>query len=174
LAQVYGIVRQHEGYIEVSTRHGQGTSFFVFLPALESPQPRAEEISEISSLQGLGETILIVEDDQATREALQSLLEARQYHVIVAQDGQEAVQLFQQMQGEIQLVVSDMVMPRMGGLELYHTLRSRWPEVQMLLMTGHPLDLEAQNELGSGEVHWLQKPFPVQEFHQAVRKLLDQ
>ncbi len=121
---------------------------------------------------GEGETVLVVEDDTATREALQYLLESQNYNVYTAQDGIEALKLYDQTGKHFDLVVSDIVMPGMGGLMLYSVLREREPNLRMLFITGHPLELENQTLLEESRLNWLQKPFSMQEFISAIRLAL--
>ena len=119
LAQVYGIIRHHEGYIDVASKPGQGTTFIIYLPVLENP-PVATLVAEtVQSLTGQGETILVVEDDEITREAICALLQANQFDVITAGNGLHALEIFQNKANQIALVISDVVMPVMGGVELY-------------------------------------------------------
>ena len=171
LAQVYGIIKQHDGYIDVSSQAGAGTTFQIYLPML-GRQEQAEPLLTGAQIYGHGETVLVVEDDTATRQALQALLEAHDYRVVTASDGKEALVRYEEAPGSVSLVVSDIVMPEMGGVALYRTLRKRWPGLKMLFVTGHPLDKDSQALLEHGEVHWLQKPFSVQEFNQTVQVLL--
>ena len=117
--------------------------------------------------------LFVVEDDEVTRTAMQALLEAQNYRVITAGDGGEALNLYEQNPDGIALLVSDVVMPKMGGVALYRALRERWPQVKMLLVTGHPLQEENQALLEENRVCWMQKPFSVPDFCQAVNVLLD-
>jgi CheY-like chemotaxis protein len=137
------------------------------VPAEEAPlQPLSPE------LKGAGETVLVVEDDWVARDALQSLLEAYDYRTMVASNGIEALQVYARKGEGIAAVVSDVVMPEMGGVALYHALRAKRPEIKMLLITGHPLDPEDQILLEEGQVHWMQKPFNVTDFIYHLRDLL--
>ena len=172
LAQVYGIVRQHDGYIDVQSQPGRGTSFIIFLPAIEKAEESLRPVEQPRPLGGEGQSILVVEDDTSTRQALQVLLETVGYRTLVATNGVEALQLVEQSQAPIHLVISDMVMPQMGGLELYQTLKLKHPEIKMLLITGHPIDDMNQTLLEKGKVHWLQKPFTVQGLNLAIQGLL--
>jgi CheY-like chemotaxis protein len=172
LAQVYGIIKQHDGFIDVKTKVGHGTSFIIYLPALDEPKIQIEAPETRVRLNGVGKTVLVVEDDPATREALQALLEAHQYQVETARNGLEAMQIIESTSRGIDLVVSDVVMPIMGGVALYKNIRERWPELKVLLVTGHPLEGENQEMLEKGKVNWLQKPFSAQAFNQAVFALL--
>jgi signal transduction histidine kinase/CheY-like chemotaxis protein len=175
LAQVYGIIKQHGGSIDVLSQVGIGTSFVIYLPALALPTDLyTSEGSLPEENQGQGETILLVEDDWAARNALECLLTTQNYRVLSATNGNEALQIYTQAYETVQLVVSDIVMPEMGGVELYHALRARRPGLKVLFITGHPLSEENQSLLEEGQVSWLQKPFSVHEFGQAVRRLIDE
>jgi GAF domain-containing protein/ActR/RegA family two-component response regulator len=172
LAQAYGIIKQHDGHIDVHSQVGAGTTFHIYLRAQNplkeadtSPRPAAE-------LKGGGELLLVVEDDPAARDAMRALLEDYNYQVLMASNGAEALEIFDLRAGSIRLVVSDVVMPVMGGVELYQALRERWPQLKVLFVTGHPIREQDQQILQKGKVHWLQKPFPVLEFSQAVYNLL--
>jgi PAS domain S-box-containing protein len=174
LAQVYGIIKQHGGSIDVLSQVGMGTSFIIYLPALALPTElyRSDDCW-LEESQGQGETVLLVEDDWAARHALESLLATQNYHVLTAANGNEALQIYTQADGAVQLVVSDIVMPEMGGVELYHALRAHHPDLKVLFLTGHPLSEENQAILEEGQVVWLQKPFSVHEFGRAVRRLIE-
>jgi signal transduction histidine kinase/ActR/RegA family two-component response regulator len=174
LAQAYGIIKQHEGYIEVHNRLGEGASFEIYLPALPVPQVPVFEPVEAPEKNGQGEVILVVEDDAVTREAFQALLEAQNYLVLTAGNGVEALELYKKHIDGIDLVISDIVMPEMGGIALYQQLRERFPNMKMLFVTGHPLQEESQTMLSEGGVSWLQKPFSVPDFSQAVQILLSE
>ena len=172
LAQVYGIIRHHDGFIDVQSVNGAGARFTIYLPAMQEGA-REDRLTQIEArFSGHGETILVVEDDPATREALQALLEANEFNVLTAKDGIEALKCFEDQHEQIELVISDVVMPGLGGVDLYHQLKVSWPEARMLFVTGHPLDEHNQALLERGNVHWLQKPFSVREFNQAVQLLL--
>ncbi|PWH18060.1 MAG: hypothetical protein DDG59_06755 [Anaerolineae bacterium] len=174
LAQVYGIVKQHGGYIDVHSQPSVGTTFTIYLPALL--QPSKEVITEQPSLlvDGKGKTALVVEDDPATRNALKALLEAQNFTTLTAADGSQALEVWETYREQIDLLISDIVMPRMGGIELYQTLKTKQAQLKMLLITGHPLTEEYRTALEGGQIHWLQKPFSIPEFNQAIRTLFEQ
>jgi two-component system cell cycle sensor histidine kinase/response regulator CckA len=115
---------------------------------------------------------LLVEDDYSTREAMRTLLEEYNYFVLTASNGAEALRIYESKGKNIALVISDLVMPEMGGVKLFQTLRGRWPEVKILFVTGHPMQEEERAVLEQGNVHWLQKPFSVKMFNEAVRSIL--
>jgi GAF domain-containing protein/CheY-like chemotaxis protein len=172
LAQAYGIVRQHDGYIDAHSVVGEGTTFHIYLPA-QLPINEDIDIPDLNSdTIGSGETLLLVEDDYSTREAMKTLLEDSNYRVLTAADGEEALEIYERQADGIALVISDMVLPVMGGIDLYQTLRERWPEVKMLFITGHTVKEQDQEMLESSNVHWLRKPFSVGIFNEAVYSFL--
>ena len=173
LAQVYGIIKQHDGSIEVHSQPGKGASFIIYLPALEINETQSLSSLEQNDVKGSGATVLLVEDDQAARDALRDLLEYQNYRVLTASNGNEALSVYSQSNPSVDLVVSDIVMPEMGGFDLYQALQQHQPQIKILFITGHPLDSENQGLLEKGRVHWLQKPFSIREFNQAVNSLSD-
>jgi CheY-like chemotaxis protein len=174
LAQVYGIIKQHDGYIDVKSRVGHGTVFTIFLPALTTPKIEEQAAEPRLQISGAGKTVLVVEDDIATREAIHALLEAHHYAVVSANNGLEALDHLEDNHKGVDLIVSDVVMPQMGGLALYRTVSELWPNIKILFITGHPLGGESQKLLEKGNVMWLQKPFSAQSFNQAVYTLLQE
>ena len=173
LAQVYGIIRQHDGFIDMRSTVGDGTQAIIFLPLEDSAEhdPGAELRSE--RVDGEGRLVLVVEDDPTTRSALEALLTAHNYRVLAAANGEHALDIYAEHADEVVLIVSDIVMPNMGGLELYNNLLIRWPSTRILFVTGHPLDNDNQALLEAGNVCWLQKPFSVREFIEAVETLIN-
>ena len=173
LAQVYGIIKQHDGFIDVHSQPGKGTEFTIYLPAILEPKIDRKQTEPLTSLDGAGKAVLVVEDDQATLAALRALLEAKNYDVITASNGSEALRQFERSGDMISLIVSDVVMPQMDGLALYKALQDLAPEMKILFITGHPLEGENQALLERGDVHWLQKPFSAREFTRVIQNLLE-
>ncbi len=171
LAQVYGIVKQHGGYIDVESKLGYGTTFTIYLPVLAEPEQEANDEQPTELVDGAGKVVLVVEDDEATRAALKTLLEVQQYTVLTASDGKNALDILEHTTQKIDLVISDIVMPKMGGLELFQIIQNKNPSIQMLMITGHPMKEENRVILEKGNVHWLQKPFSIQDFNQAILEL---
>jgi CheY-like chemotaxis protein len=175
LAQVYGIIKGHGGFIEVYSQPGDGTIFSIYLPALDAPEieaPGRDTLADQSI--GSGQAILLVEDDQAARDALQILLQQQNYLALTASNGLEALQVLGQTTQPVDLVISDIVMPEMDGVELYRVLHSQQPELKVLFITGHPLDETSQSLLQGGQVHWMQKPFSASSFNHMVKGLLEE
>ncbi len=157
LTQVYGIVSSHDGFIDVKTQVGVGTTFLIYLPAL--PMPEASQAAAMDDLPlGHGETILVVEDNAAARAAIVATLELLDYRVLQAENGKVALQVFAEHRQEIALVLSDLVMAEMGGKALAQVLHQQDPTVRVVVMTGHPLteDREALRDIGV--LAWIQKP----------------
>jgi two-component system cell cycle sensor histidine kinase/response regulator CckA len=122
--------------------------------------------------EGKGQTILVVEDDTSARRALAEVLEMMDYKVITAKNGREALDLFDESNGSIDLVLSDIVMPRMGGAALYAQLKKRRPDIKMVVMTGYPKKEEDWKLLEDGMVYWVQKPFQVSTIVETIRLAL--
>jgi len=172
LAQAYGIIKQHDGFIDAHSVVGEGTTFHIYLREQESVEQESSLVEQLDEMQGGNETLLLVEDDYSTREAMRTLLEEYNYQVLTASNGAEALRMYEKKEKNIALVISDLVMPEMGGVALFQTLQDRWPEVKILFVTGHPMREEERAILEQGNVHWLQKPFSVKVFNEAVRSIL--
>ncbi len=175
LAQVYGIVKQHEGYIDLITEVGAGTIFTIYLPLLntasDEPLPNGQAL-----VRGDGETILMVEDNFAIRQALVASLELLGYHVLTAADGRQALEVWAAHGESIALVLSDVVMPAMGGIELFHALRQQAPALRFVLLTGHVLADRQEVQLGElkeqGLTAWIQKPPSLRQLAETVAQAL--
>jgi two-component system cell cycle sensor histidine kinase/response regulator CckA len=173
LAQVYGIVTQHEGHIDFTTQPDQGTTFAIYLPALVTGPSRATAVESEALSQGQGQTILVVEDDASARKALAESLKTLNYRVLEAANGRQGLDVFDQHAGAIDLVVSDVVMPEMGGRPLLHALRERDPAVRVILLTGHPLDEREFEDLHAlGLRGWMLKPLSLEKLAQTVAEAL--
>jgi PAS domain S-box-containing protein len=175
LAQVYGIVKQHEGFIEVETAEGEGTTFSIYLPALRAQETRdsATPGGTASGMRG-GQVILLVEDDPEVLGVGKALLEHLGYAVLTAPTGREALELYDGHQAEIGLVLLDMVMPEMGGLELFDELKARDSEVRVVLVTGYPLGEQGDLLLQRGILDWVQKPLDLNRLSETVSRALDE
>jgi signal transduction histidine kinase/CheY-like chemotaxis protein len=172
LAQVYGIIKQHGGEILVESQVGHGTRFTLYFPAT-SEAGHVMEASPAAAALGGHETILVVEDESSLRNAVREVLSDLGYHVLLAGDGLEAEAIVEQMGEQIQLVVSDMVMPRMGGVQLYQLLKGKNPALPIILTTGYPLDTAGRELLMQEPVDWLQKPYRVNTLAKRIRAMLD-
>lgn len=172
LAQVYGLVNQHEGHIAVETEVGKGTTFRLFWPALPAMQSQPLTHTTTEIIEGQGENILVVEDDDLVRAALVEVMETLGYHAIEAANGQAALALYEQYAGKIALVLSDWVMPAMGGLELVQALQTRDPALKVLMLTGHPLSQETRETVPANVIGWTLKPPSLEQLARDLRKAL--
>jgi nitrogen-specific signal transduction histidine kinase/ActR/RegA family two-component response regulator len=176
LAQVYGIVRQHEGHIGLETQVGQGTTFRIYLPACAEKEAQGGMRGISTAPRGEGETILFVEDEERLRQGGQAILESLGYCVLTAANGREALELYVAAcaadHPEIDLVITDLVMPEMGGEALIRKLREMDPHLRVLAITGYVLadDLEKLKE--TGILGTIQKPFEVDALAEAIRRAL--
>jgi len=188
LAQVYGIVEQHDGHICVESQVGRGTTFTIYLPALVVPRPEALTQEERVLTAGGGETILVVEDDPVTREALRDGLERLNYRVLEAVNGRDALEVYRSAEGtcpepcperdegqgrRIDLVLTDMIMPEMGGRELIQELRKMNPCLKVVAVTGYMLTRVLQELKEGGHLEVIHKPLDVNTLSQVIRQALD-
>ncbi len=172
LSQVYGIVQQHEGHIYVTTQVGQGTTVDIYLP-LQQTQAPPVDLQPVKICQGNNQTILLVEDEPGVLAVGQAMLERLGYRVLAARHGQEALELYPAHQSEIDLVLTDMVMPQMNGVNLFFALRAKNPGVKVVLMTGYPLlGEDAEALLAQGMVDWIQKPIMVASLAEVISRAL--
>lgn len=174
LAQVFGIITSHQGQIDVTTQPEQGTTFTLYLPALTASRPVSSLPADADLPLGHDELILVVEDNLTTRAAIVESLEMLQYRTLAAANGKEALQLFEQYHAAIALVLSDMVMPEMGGRALVLALRQRAPTIQIVVMSGHPLDQESDTLRTVGVNAWIQKPPDILQLAQTIADALRQ
>ncbi|MGH8102907.1 MAG: ATP-binding protein, partial [bacterium] len=173
LALVYGIVKQHKGFLNVYSEPGEGTTFHIYLPLEE--KGFAEKPAEVRpKARGGNETILLAEDDPMLCELVQATLAAWGYKVILAKDGEEAVRVFEQEQGRIALVVMDIVMPNMGGPEAYDRMVAGSPGLKTIFTSGYaPDSAQLKRVLSQRAVALIQKPFSPKALVAKVRELLD-
>lgn len=172
LAQVYGIVKQHEGHIDVVTDVGQGTTFNLYLPARPVQPPKAPAHEKQAPIQGQGETVLLVEDNAALRDALAGILEELNYRTLQAASGRQALAVLEQRAGEIALVLSDLVMPEMGGQALFHALRQRGLTLPVVILSGHPAEDELKALQAQGLAGWMLKPPDARQLGQLLAQVL--
>jgi signal transduction histidine kinase len=173
LATVYGIVKQHGGFVTVDTQPGRGTTFRVYLPVAWGVID-ATEAGPVDQLLAGTETILVAEDNDAVREMVHEVLAAHGYKVILATNGQEAVRLFTSRVNEIQLVLLDVVMPGLTGPIACSQIRAIKPQVPVILTTGHTTETASLEGLCAGEgIGFLQKPYIPSALRRTVRDMLN-
>ena len=177
LAQVYGIVKQHRGELHVETELNHGTTFQIYLPAYAENHVREGETDTDTDTaeaipQGRGETILFVEDEDRVRDAGERVLQSLGYRVLTASDGREALEVLKNSSG-VELVLTDMIMPEMGGRELIQRLKQVAPGVKALVMTGYTIQEDVQALRDSGFADIIYKPLEVGMLGRTVRRILD-
>jgi two-component system, cell cycle sensor histidine kinase and response regulator CckA len=173
LAMVYGFVKQSGGHIEVDSEVGSGTTFKVYLPHTDEAVPSGRSSQDLVMPTGNTETILLVEDQEAVRSFARHVLLAEGYTVLEARDGEEAFQVAQQRQGPIHLLVTDVVMPRMGGRPLADLLARDRPEIRVLFVSGYTDETITRYGVPEAGRAFLQKPFTPVRLAQKVREVLD-
>jgi len=171
LSIVYGIIKQHDGSVLVSSKPGKGTTFNIYLPLIEGRVVR-EEATMSAPLAGGMETLLVAEDEEVVRVFLKRILEKAGYHVIVAGDGEEAVARFRE-HDDISLVLSDVVMPRKNGKEILAEIKKIKPEMKMIFISGYTADIMHQKGIIEEGVEFIPKPFAKNNLLQKIRAVLD-
>ncbi|MBN1396497.1 MAG: response regulator, partial [Bacteroidetes bacterium] len=174
LSVVFGVVQSHNGFIDVESEEGKGTSFKIFLPMSSTIIPVKEKKAETyEDISGGHETLLVVEDEEALLTSLQMMLDEKGYKVLTAGDGLTAINIFKEKKNEIDLVVTDFGLPGMTGLEVSRQTKNIKPEQLVILATGY-LDPEMKSELQrAGVMHFLFKPYDVVEVLKTVREVID-
>lgn len=171
LASAFGIISNHAGFIDVTSKVGQGTTFTIYLPASE--KPAAAEKAVDPGLHLGDETILLVDDEEMVTEVGKLLLERLGYTVITAGSGREALGLYGREKNSIDLVILDMIMPGFSGSETFDRLKALNPDVKTLLSSGYSLNGQATDILNRGCNGFIQKPFNVNELSLKIREVLD-
>jgi len=173
LSMVYGIVKQSEGYIWVYSEPGKGTTLKLYFPQHEEGvPPPVERSAEVQPLEGT-ETILVVEDDDALRKLTIALLQSTGYRVLEADNGESAMKVVQNSDESIDLLLTDVLMPVMGGVDLSAQLRKSQPSLKVLLMSGYPGDLIARQRGSETDMVLIEKPFTRQWLLSKIRAVLN-
>jgi PAS domain S-box-containing protein len=171
LASAYGIIKNHSGFISVFSKPNQGATFYIFLPAtdktleVQPPKPSAEPKS------GSG-TILLIDDEEIVIESVGCMIEHLGYRLIAARSGKEAIQTYDTLGGDIDLVILDMIMPDMNGSETFDRLKAINPNVQIILSTGYSADGQANEILKRGCQGLITKPFTLGELSEKLSRIL--
>jgi len=174
LATVYGIVKQHQGWIELDSHVGKGTTFLIFIPRSTTAPSGAEKATTSITVKGGNETILLVEDERPVRELVARVLEHYGYKVYQANTGAEALEIWGRFRKEIQLVLTDLVMPNnMNGRELAEKMWTEAPGLKVIFTSGYSADIVGKDFKLQPELNFLQKPYQPQTLALTVRRCLD-
>ena len=171
LASAYGIINNHRGIIKVQSEKGEGTTFSIYLPAIEETIKQESEVPK--GLPPDQETVLLVDDEEMIIEIGKEMLEKMNYKVLTTRRGAEAVVMFKDNKDIIDLVILDLVMPDMGGGETYDKMKEINPDVKVLLSSGYSMNGEASAILARGAAGFIQKPFSMKDLASKVRVILD-
>jgi len=172
LSIVYGIIKQHGGYISISTQPGFGTSFSIYLPMV-SEQVKTVGNAPRPAPDGGKETLLVVEDDPAVRCLVESVLKAFGYTVLMAESGEEAIELFEKHRQRIDLALIDVIMPKMNGKQLCEALRQQSPRLKVLFLSGYTADLIKDKGILVEGIDILMKPAKPTDLAKKIREMLD-
>jgi CheY-like chemotaxis protein len=172
LATVYGVIKQHRGFIEVHSKENKGSTFDLYFPRTYSKQAVTQSDSGMITVQG-SETILLVEDEKLVLELVRQTLEADGYQVLACNDPAEAVERVAKYEEEIDMVVTDIVMPGMNGRVLYEKISELRPNLKVLYMSGYAANAIINRGMVEPGIHYIQKPFSVAAISKKVRDVLD-
>jgi two-component system cell cycle sensor histidine kinase/response regulator CckA len=172
LASAYGIIKGHGGVIAVESKIGVGSTFHIYLPATEKAVIKEKKKSEEIYLGH--ETILLVDDEEVITDVSREILETLGYTVMVAGSGREAIEIYKQHHGKIDLVIMDMIMPQMSGGETFDVLKNINPDIKVILSSGYSLKGQAAKIIERGCRAFLQKPFSIKDLSKKVRSVLDE
>jgi CheY-like chemotaxis protein len=173
LAMVYGTIKQHTGFIEVQSEPGEGTTFKIYLPSAGPALAQPAEKKKPAVLSGT-ETVLLVEDDDAVRKVSRAMLEDLGYRVIEAIDGDDAIRLFAEYKDAVDLVLSDIIMPKQTGIDVQNELKKIKPDIKVLFVSGYTADTLTQKGFIETGISFIPKPLRLDSLSKKIREVLDE
>ena len=173
LASVYGIIKGHGGHINVYSEKGQGTTFTIYLPASAQREVESEVRHALATVQKGQETVLLIDDEEMIIDVARGLLGELGYTVMAARSGPEALEVYRQNSGRIDMVIMDMIMPGLGGGETFDRLKRINPNVKVLLCSGYSVNGQASKIMDRGCDGFIQKPFTLKQLSAKIREVLD-
>jgi PAS domain S-box-containing protein len=173
LSMVYGIVKQHDGYITVYSELYKGTTFRIYLPLMKTEVKETALLSPSTPSKGGSETVLLAEDDGGVRSIMKKILEEAGYKVIEAVDGEDAINTFLANKDTVQLLIFDVIMPKKSGKEAYHQIKKIRPEIKSLFLSGYTADIILRKGVLEEGLHFISKPAPPDKFLKTIREILD-
>jgi CheY-like chemotaxis protein len=171
LPSAYGIIKNHGGIINVFTEKGEATTFDIYLPALEKKVTKQQELP-VKALKG-EENVLLVDDEDMIIDVGQEMLKVLGHGVFTARSGRKAIEVYEANKEKIDIVILDMIMPEMGGGEVFDRMKEINPNIKVLLSTGYSIDGQAKEILARGCLGFMQKPFNLKDLSQKLRGILD-
>jgi len=172
LATVYGIVKHHNGLIHVYSEQGKGTTFKVYIPIVERPAETVGTKIETRAVGG-SETILVAEDEEMVRGLVVRVLRGAGYSVLAANNGEEALRIFEEHDGDIHLALLDVMMPKLGGREVMERIQVKSPHIRFLFSSGYSENAVHTNFVVKEGFHLISKPYRTPELLRAIRQVLD-
>ena len=173
LAMVYGIVKSHNGYIMCYSEPDEGTIFKIYFPVIKKETESLEQKEEIFPIKGGNETILLVDDEEAIRELGKDILARFGYTVLMASDGETALEIYRENKKEISLVILDIIMPGMGGRKCLEELLKINPELRIIIASGYSMNGPSKEILKAGAKGFIGKPYNINQILKGVRETLD-
>ena len=171
LASVYGIIKGHGGFIDVYSEEGHGTTFKIYLPAVEEETIEEKDLPE--RLSNGTETVLLADDEDEIIDVSQAVLKKLGYEILIARGGKEAIKVYRKNRKKIDIVILDMIMPDMGGGDVYDRLKEINPKIRVLLSSGYSIDGQASEILARGCNGFIQKPFNLKQLSRKIGEVLD-
>jgi len=171
LPSAFGIVKNHGGTILVQSKKGSGSTFHVYLPASMKSIPKAGTSDDGPA--GGSETILLIDDEEMILEVATQMLATLGYTVLASKGGTQALEVFRENRGRIDLVILDMIMPRMSGGKVFEALRELDPQARILLSSGYSIDGQAKELMEQGCLGFIQKPFSIEDLALKLRQVLE-
>jgi two-component system, cell cycle sensor histidine kinase and response regulator CckA len=170
LACVYGIIKNHEGFITVDSKENEGSTFSIYLPASEKKIINGLELVKNNKN---SPTVLLIDDEHMIVEVGREILGILGYNVLTAGSGEKGIEVYRQNKEQIQIIILDMVMPSMGGAETYYRIKEINPDIRFLLSSGYSVDKEASKILDGGRNGFIQKPFTIDQLSEKIEKIFD-
>jgi CheY-like chemotaxis protein len=173
LATVYAIVKQHGGQISCTSEVGKGSTFKIFLPASKAAAPQLPPPVRPGTPNQQNAVILLAEDEEILREFANLILRKHGFHVLTARDGIEALKVAEQYKGPLDVLFTDVVMPRMGGAELFRRFTEQHPNIPVIFTSGYPRSILVESGLeDNDDYQFLQKPYTTQTLLEKIRSVL--
>jgi DNA-binding NtrC family response regulator len=173
MAIIYGIIQQHNGYITVYSEKERGTTFRIYLPLIVEEIKEVHGTREAEPPPGGTETILLAEDEVTVRELHKMILQEAGYKIVEALDGRDALDKFMERQAEVDILATDVVMPKNDGKSLYEEIRKIRPDMKVLFMSGYTKDIIVERGILEDEFSYMTKPVTSSELLKKVRDILD-
>jgi CheY-like chemotaxis protein len=172
LSIVYGIIKQHKGYINVYSEKDRGTTFRIYLPLIKAEDSANEKKQAFEPARGT-ETILVIEDDDRVRQFTKTALEIFGYKIVEAVDGEDALRKFDEHRDDVQLILLDVIMPKKNGAEVYNEIKKIRPDIKVIFSSGYPGDVLTDKGIIKEKMNFLSKPISPHDLLSKVREVLD-